>query len=246
MAQVFRLLGIRAHREEHRLLGVEGRWRSTQSQGKKRKKYILEHTQKRKLLIVLCMCSQCMGRWFAGVAWQVQHGEILLNMMLKIAQCQGIDVELPLQVGACHLFHGDGAVMPPCPRRHQFCAAFLQELVCQQCNGRNQKESGHGKKKKPHSLREGQAREGNALGGMALEMGGVTFLGLHRGTFFIFHLLIKPFPSRDQPPIHLDHMTNHLTKSPDHPHDQSHAIPVTCSSKSPVLHHLLPSHLRIT
>ena len=36
-------------------------------------------------------------------------------------------------------------------------------------------------------------------------------LGLMQGAFFIFHLLTKPFPSRDQPPIHLDHMTNHLT-----------------------------------
>jgi len=38
MAWVFQLLGIRVCREEHGLLGVEGRWRSTQSQGKKRKK----------------------------------------------------------------------------------------------------------------------------------------------------------------------------------------------------------------
>jgi len=39
----------------------------------------------------------------------------------------------------------------------------------------------------------------------------VTFLGLCRGAFSHFPLLTKPFPSRDQPPIHLDHMTNHLT-----------------------------------
>jgi len=64
-------------------------------------------------------------------------------------------------------------------------------------------------------------------------------LGSTQGAFFIFHLLTKPFPSRDQPPIHLNHMTNHLTKSPDHPHDQSHATSVTCFSKSPVLYHLL-------
>jgi len=36
-------------------------------------------------------------------------------------------------------------------------------------------------------------------------------LGLTQGAFFIFHLLTKPFPSCDQPPTHLDHMTNHLT-----------------------------------
>jgi len=172
MAQVFPLLGIRARREECGLSGVEGRWQSTRSQGKKRKIYILEHTQKCKLLIVLCVCSRRVGRWFAGVAWQVQRGEILLNVMLKIAQRQGIDIELPLQVGAHCLFHRDGAVTLPYPHHRQFCAVFLQELVCRQCNGRNQKESGHSKKKKPHSLREGKAREGNASGGMALEMGG--------------------------------------------------------------------------
>jgi len=32
-------------------------------------------------------------------------------------------------------------------------------------------------------------------------------LGPTQGAFFIFHLLTKPFPSRDQPPIHLNHMT---------------------------------------
>ena len=103
--------------------------------------------------------------------------------MLKIAQRQGIDVELPLQVGARRLFHGDGAVMPPCPCCRQFCTAFLWELVCWQCNGRNQKESGHSKKKKPHLLREGKAREGNTLGSMALEMGGhkkMQLAGTHK------------------------------------------------------------------
>ena len=74
----------------------------------------------------------------------------------------------------------------------------------------------------------------------------------YAGRNFHFYLLTKPFPSCDQPPIHLDHMTNHLTKSPDHSHDQSHAIPVTCSSKSPCpispapespAHHLILTHL---
>jgi len=37
---------------------------------------------------------------------------------------------------------------------------------------------------------------------------GYYVLGLTQGAFFIFHLLTKPFPSHDQPPIHLDHMTN--------------------------------------
>jgi len=81
-------------------------------------------------------------------------------------------------------------------------------------------------------------------------------LGLTQGAFFIFHLLTKPFPSCDQPPIHLDHMTNHLTSHLtthmtghmpfQSPAPQSHLPYITCSSKSPVLYHLLPSHLRVT
>ena len=89
MAWVFQLLGIRVCREECGLLGVEGRGQSTQSWGEKKekkKKKILEHTQKRKLLVVLCVCSRHVGRQFVGVAWQVRHGKILLNAMLKIAQ----------------------------------------------------------------------------------------------------------------------------------------------------------------
>jgi len=59
-----------------------------------------------------------------------------------------------------------------------------------------------------------------------------------QGAFFIFHLLTKPFLSRDQPPIHLDHMTNHLTSHLT-THMTSH-MPF----KSPALQsHLLPSHL---
>jgi len=64
-------------------------------------------------------------------------------------------------------------------------------------------------------------------------------LGLTQGAFFIFHLLTKPFPSRDQPPIHLDHMTNHLTSHltthmTSHmpfqsPAPQSHLSYITCS-----------------
>jgi len=95
-------------------------------------------------------------------------------------------------------------------------------------------------------------------------------LGLTQGAFFIFHLLTKLFPSRDQPPIHLDYMTNHLTshltthmtshmpfqspapqkspcpispapKSPAH-----HLILPHLTSHDPILYHLLPSHLHIT
>jgi len=82
---------------------------------------------------------------------------------------------------------------------------------------------------------------------------GCYVLGFTQGAFFIFHLLTKPFPSCDQPPIHLDHMTNHLTshltthmtshmpfqspapkspeQSPDTPHLTSHdPIPTPDSS----------------
>jgi len=64
-------------------------------------------------------------------------------------------------------------------------------------------------------------------------------LGPTQGVFFIFHLLTKPFPSCDQPPIHLDHMTNHLTSHltthmTSHmplqsPAPQSHLSYITCS-----------------
>ena len=68
-------------------------------------------------------------------------------------------------------------------------------------------------------------------------------LGLTQGAFFIFHLLTKPFPSRDQPPTHLDHMTNHLTS-----HLTTHMTSHMPSSHlllktSPALYHLLPDHL---
>ena len=43
---------------------------------------------------------------------QVGHSEILLNAMLKIAQCQEVSVELPLWVGAYLLFHLVG--LPEC------------------------------------------------------------------------------------------------------------------------------------
>ena len=71
-------------------------------------------------------------------------------------------------------------------------------------------------------------------------------LGLTQGAFFIFHLLTKPFPSRDQPPIHLDHMTNHLTSHLT-THMTSHMPFQSPALQSHlVLYHLLPSHLRIT
>ena len=54
-----------------------------------------------------------------------------------------------------------------------------------------------------------------------------------QGAFFIFHLLTKPFPSCDQPPIHLNHMTNHLTS-----HLTTHM-----TSHMPSSHLLLKRHL---
>jgi len=69
MAWAFQLLGIRVQSKECGLSGVEGRGQSTQSWGEKRKKKKrLEHVQKHDLLIILCVCSRCVGRQFAGVA----------------------------------------------------------------------------------------------------------------------------------------------------------------------------------
>ena len=77
-------------------------------------------------------------------------------------------------------------------------------------------------------------------------------LGLTQGAFFIFHLLTKPFPSRDQPPIHLDHMTNHLTSHltthmTSHmpfqsPAPQESPCPISPAPESPA-HHLTLPHL---
>jgi len=64
---------------------------------------------------------------------------------------------------------------------------------------------------------------------------GCYVLGLTQGAFFILHLLTKPFPSHDQPPIHLDHMTSHLTTHMtshmpfQSPAPQSHLSYITCS-----------------
>jgi len=59
----------------------------------------------------------------------------------------------------------------------------------------------------------------------------------YAGCIFHFHLLTKPFPSRDQPPIHLDHMTNHLTT-----HMTCHMPLISPAPKSPA-HHLILLHL---
>ena len=66
-------------------------------------------------------------------------------------------------------------------------------------------------------------------------------LGPTQGAFFIFHLLTKPFPSRDQPPIHLDHMTNHLTSHLT-THMTNHMPSQSPAPKSPT-HHLILPHL---
>jgi len=60
-------------------------------------------------------------------------------------------------------------------------------------------------------------------------------LGPMQGAFFIFHLLTKPFPSCDQPPIHLDHMTSHLTT-----HMTCHMPLQSPAPKSPAYHLILP------
>jgi len=60
------------------------------------------------------------------------------------------------------------AETPARPHRCRFCIAFLREWVCWQWEGwwQSQDWSGH-RQKKVHSLLEGKAREGDALGGIA-------------------------------------------------------------------------------
>ena len=77
MAQVFQLLGIRAHSKECRLLGVEGRGQSIQSQGeKKEKKDIRTCTKSQFACHVVCVQSMCRQAVCRGGLRQVQHGKI--------------------------------------------------------------------------------------------------------------------------------------------------------------------------
>ena len=53
-------------REAHGWLGVDGRAHKVRGKRKKKKKDLNMH-KKRDWLIVLCMCSRCVGRQLAGV-----------------------------------------------------------------------------------------------------------------------------------------------------------------------------------
>ena len=116
--------------------------------------------------------STCGQAVCGGGLRRVQRGKILLNAMLKIAQHRGIDVELPLQVGACRSFHGDVAVTPACPCRRQFAPRFFGSWCAGSASGGGRSQDRTRQKKKPHSHREGKAREGDASGNMASERGG--------------------------------------------------------------------------
>ena len=72
-----------------------------------------------------------------------------------------------------------------------------------------------------------------STGGSRTRGSGCYVLGLTQGAFFIFHLLTKPFPSRDQLPIHLNHMANHLTS-----HLTTHMTSHMPSSHLPLQCHL--------
>jgi len=80
---------------------------------------------------------------------------------VEIAQCRGIDVELPLQVGGHRLFHGDGAVMPAHPCRGRFCIAFLRKWGCWQRGVVTEVRTGQdtAKKRSTHFEREGDRRQ---------------------------------------------------------------------------------------
>ena len=104
----------KVHREAHGWLGVDGGAHEVRGKRKKKKK-IQTHTRN---MIGLSCCVCAVNMW-AGSLWGwFEASSMQRNLAehnVEIAQCQGIDVELPLQVGGHHLFHGDGAVMPAHP-----------------------------------------------------------------------------------------------------------------------------------
>ena len=111
---------------------IGGGWWSTQSQGEKEKKK-KSNTHKNAIGLLCCACA--VDAWAGGLWGWFEASSTRRNLAecnVEIAQCQGIDVELPLQVGGHHSFHEDGAMTPACPCRSRFCVAFLREWGCWQ------------------------------------------------------------------------------------------------------------------
>ena len=92
-----------------------GGWRAEHTKsGEKKMKVTYLNTHKNATCSSCCAWAGSLWGWLEA-SWTWRN---LLNAMLKIAQCRGIDVQLPLQVGAHCSFHGDGAATPaqPCRR----------------------------------------------------------------------------------------------------------------------------------
>ena len=92
---------------------VGGRgWRAEHTKsGEKKMKVTYSNMHKNTTCLSCCVWAGSLQGWLEA-SWTQRN---LLNAMLKIAQRQGIDVQLPLQVGAHCLFHGDRAAMPAQP-----------------------------------------------------------------------------------------------------------------------------------
>ena len=122
--------GRKVHREACGWLGVDGGAHKVRGKRKKKKK---SNTHKNTIGLSCCACTVDtwaggLWGWFeASLTWQN-----LAECNVEIAQYQGIDIELPLQVGGYHSFHEDGAVTLACPCHSRFCVTFLREWGCRQ------------------------------------------------------------------------------------------------------------------
>ena len=111
----------------------------------------------------LC-CACAVDTWAGGLRGWFEASSTQWNLAernVEIAQCWGINMELPLQVGGHRSFHGDGAVMPAHPCHGWFCVTFLQEWGCQQRGVVTEVRTGQdtAKKRSTHFEREGNGRQ---------------------------------------------------------------------------------------
>jgi len=118
--------GCKVCREARGWSGVDGGAHEVGGKRKKKKKKL--NTHKNAIGLLCCVWAGGLWGWFEASSTRRN----LAECNVEIAQCQGIDVELPLQVGGHRSFHGDGAVTPACPCCSRFCVTFLQEWGCRQ------------------------------------------------------------------------------------------------------------------